>query len=134
MNFFFLYSATSGFSKRLQIDNWRQTWDFTYLRSRFTFHRFLKNWDSHSWPKILYSQQSRKLKKVLAKKLVKSNKSIIFLKWICIFSSFKLFPSSKIDFWPFLKLQNMEFGIKNFSWNLIISFHSRPEKLKKFRI
>ena len=26
----------------------------------------------------------------------------------------KLFPSSKIDFWPFLKLQNMEFGQKNF--------------------
>ena len=28
--------------------------------------------------------------------------------------SFKLFPSSKIDFWPFLKLQKMEFGKKIF--------------------
>ena len=25
---------------------------------------------------------------------------------------FKLFPCSKIDFWPFLKLQKMEFGQK----------------------
>ena len=32
----------------------------------------------------------------------------------CIFGSFKLFPSSKIDFWPFLKLQKMEFGQKKF--------------------
>ena len=28
--------------------------------------------------------------------------------------SFKLFSSSKIVFWPFLKLQKMEFGEKNF--------------------
>ena len=27
---------------------------------------------------------------------------------------FKLFPSSKVDFWPFLKLQKMEFGQKKF--------------------
>ena len=26
------------------------------------------------------------------------------------FCSFKLFPSSKIDFWPFLKLQKTDFG------------------------
>ena len=32
--------------------------------------------------------------------------------WNCIFGSFKLFPSSKIDFWPFLKLQKMEFDQK----------------------
>ena len=30
--------------------------------------------------------------------------------WNCISGSFKLFPSSKIEFWPFLKLQKMEFG------------------------
>ena len=35
-----------------------------------------------------------------------------FFSWNCIFGSFKLFPSSKIDFWPFLKLQKMEFGQK----------------------
>ena len=52
-------------------------------------------------------QRARKFKKVQAKKLVKSNKSIF--SWNCIFSSF---PSSKIDFWPFLKLQKMEFGQK----------------------
>ena len=33
---------------------------------------------------------------------------------IAILDSFKLFPSSKIDFWPFLKLQKMEFGQKNY--------------------
>ena len=37
-----------------------------------------------------------------------------FFSWNCIFGSFKLFSSSKIDFWPFLKLQKMEFGQKNF--------------------
>ena len=37
----------------------------------------------------------------------------IFL-WNCISGSFKLFPSSKIDFWSFLKLQKMEFGQKKF--------------------
>ena len=26
-----------------------------------------------------------------------------------------VFPNSKIDFWPFLKLQKMEFGQNNFS-------------------
>ena len=30
----------------------------------------------------------------------------------CIFGSFKHFPSSKIDFWPFLKLQKMDFSFK----------------------
>ena len=34
---------------------------------------------------------------------------------IAFFGSFKLFPSSSIDFWPFLKLQKMDFGQKNFS-------------------
>ena len=48
------------------------------------------------------------------KKLVKSNKSFFFLRENCISGSFNLFPSSKIDFWPFLKLQKMEFGQKNF--------------------
>ena len=37
--------------------------------------------------------------------------------WNCISGSFKLFLSSKIDFWPFLKLQKMEFGQTKFSWN-----------------
>ena len=46
-----------------------------------------------------------------------------FSPWNCIFGSFKLFPSSKIDFWPFLKLQKMEFGQKNFLWNWFIWFH-----------
>ena len=39
-------------------------------------------------------------------------KKIFFLNYI--FGSFKLFPSSKIDFWPFLKVQKMEFGPKIF--------------------
>ena len=40
-------------------------------------------------------QWARKLKKVEAKNL-----------WNCIFDSFKLFPSSKIDFWPFKIAKN----------------------------
>ena len=43
--------------------------------------------------------------------------------WNCIFGSFKLFPHSKIDFWPFLKLQKMEFGQKKNLWNWFIWFH-----------
>ena len=35
----------------------------------------------------------------------------------CIFGGFKLFPSSKIDFWPFLKLQK--------KWNLVKKFFFR---------
>ena len=49
----------------------------------------------------------------VTKKLVKSNKSNLFL-WNCISGSFELFPSSKIDFWPVLELQKMELGQKNF--------------------
>ena len=52
----------------------------------------------------------RKFEKVQAKKLVKSN---------CNSGSFKLFPTSKIDFWLFLKLQKMDFGQKNFFLRLI---------------
>ena len=37
--------------------------------------------------------------------------------WNCIFGNFKLFPSSKIEFWPFLKLHKMDFGHKKNSWN-----------------
>ena len=43
--------------------------------------------------------------------------------WNCIFGSFKLFPSSKIAFWPFLKLQKIEFGEQKISWNWFIWFH-----------
>ena len=43
--------------------------------------------------------------------------------WNYIFGSFKLFPSSKIEFLPFLKLQKMEFDLKIFSWNWFIWFH-----------
>ena len=51
------------------------------------------------------------------KKLVKSNKSKTF-SWNAFLALLKkLFSSSKIDFWPFLKLQKMEFGQNIFSWN-----------------
>ena len=44
---------------------------------------------------------------------MKSNESkkIFFVK-LHFWQLYKLFPSSKIDFWPFLKLQKMEFGQK----------------------
>ena len=57
------------------------------------------------------NQYARKLKSPDQKNLVKSNKSI---SRNCIFGSFKLFPSSKIDFRPFLKSQKMDFGPKIF--------------------
>ena len=60
------------------------------------------------------------LKKVQTKKIVKSNKTIF--SWNCIFGSFKLFPSSKMDFWQFLKLQKMNLVKKNFM-KLIYWFH-----------
>ena len=41
-----------------------------------------------------------------------------FFSWNFIFVSLKLFPSTKIDFWPFLKLQKVEFDKKK-SWNCI---------------
>ena len=69
---------------------------------------------------ILYmAQWARKLKKVQAKKTreIKHYQKNIFVKMH--FWQFKLFPSSKIDFWPFLKLQKMEFGRKIFFVKLI---------------
>ena len=42
--------------------------------------------------------------------------------WNCIFSSFKLFPSSKIDFWPFLKLQKIEFWQKKIIKLIFMNF------------
>jgi len=53
----------------------------------------------------------QKIKKVRTKKLIKSNKSISQKYFFGIFS-FKLFLSSKIDFWLFLKLQKMDFIVK----------------------
>ena len=47
-------------------------------------------------------------------------KEINFFSWNCIFGSF---PSSKIDFWPILKLQKMKFVQRNYSWNWFIWFH-----------
>ena len=37
-----------------------------------------------------------------------------FFKFSWKIFSFKLFPSSKIDFWPYLKWQKMDFGQKIF--------------------
>ena len=54
------------------------------------------------------------LKKVQAKKLVKSNKSIFFFREIAFVADLNFFPSSKIDFWTFLKLQ------KNGIWSKIL--------------
>ena len=63
------------------------------------------------------TQRDKRFKKVQAKKLMKSN----FFSWNCISGNFKLFPSSKIDFWPFMKLQKIKFGQK-ISWNWFIWF------------
>ena len=47
------------------------------------------------------------------KKLKNSLNQKDFL-WNCSFDGFKFFPTWKIDFWPFLKLQKMEFGQEKF--------------------
>ena len=69
------------------------------------------------------SQQARKFKKVQAKKLKNQfHEKNFFFQWKvsknkfvkCIFDSFILFPSSKIIFWPFWKLQKMDFGETKF--------------------
>ena len=52
-------------------------------------------------------------KKVPAKELMKSNKSIFFPE-IAFLAVLKIFPSSKTDFWPFWKLPKIEFGQKKF--------------------
>ena len=83
----------------------------TAISLNCTFFRVLDHW-------FTASQWARKVNKVQAKKLVKSNKSKK------ISGSFKLFSSSKINFWSFLKLQKMEFGQKN-SWNQINQFHEK---------
>ena len=40
-----------------------------------------------------------------------------FFREIAILAVLNFFPSSKIDFWPILKWQKMEFGQNKISWN-----------------
>ena len=77
----------------------------------------LKKFSRENTTALKNTQLARKFKKVQAKKLVKS----IFLS-NCIFGSFELFPSSKIDFWPFLKLQKMEIDLFDFTSFLAWTF------------
>ena len=58
-----------------------------------------------------FNKKKMCVQKVQAKKFVKSKTNFVN----CIFDSFKLFPRSKIDFWPFLKLQKMHFVQKKIS-------------------
>ena len=62
----------------------------------------------------------RKFKKVQAKKLVKSSKSIFF-SWNCIFGSFSQFKNWFLAIFEIAKKWNL--GKKNFSWNWFIWFH-----------
>ena len=56
------------------------------------------------------AQRARKSKKVQAKKLVK-----FFFREIAFLAVLNFFPVSSIVFWPYLKLQKMEFGKKKIS-------------------
>ena len=56
----------------------------------------------HSGPKNLKNTRENKY-------INKKYSEIAFLAVV------NFFPTSKIDFWPFLKLQKMEFGQKNYS-------------------
>ena len=70
-------------------------------------------------------QWDRKLKKVQAKKLVKSYKSKKIFRQIAFLAVLKHFPSSKYYFWLYLKLQKMELGQKQFrEIDLVFDFTS----------
>ena len=58
---------------------------------------------------LMLQSRPENLKNSRPKKLVKSNKSNKIFREIAFLS---VFPIPKIDFWPFLKLQKMEFGEK----------------------
>ena len=58
---------------------------------------------------LIMSQWAKKVKKVQSKNLVKSNKSKNLFCEIASLAVLNFFPSSKFDFWPFLKRQKMEF-------------------------
>ena len=68
----------------------------------------------------IYHSAGQKIKKVQAKKFVKSNKSKNLFSWNCIFGSF---PSSKIDFWPFLKFAKNGIWSKKLFVKWIYLFH-----------
>ena len=91
-------------------------WFSLYSNSVFIIVLLKFTWIDHS-----ITQRARKFKKVQAKKLVKSNIVKKNFSSNCIFGSFKLFPSSKIDFWPFLKSQKMKF-CPNFFFVKLIYF------------
>jgi len=60
---------------------------------------------------MMSAQWARKFKKVQAKKLMNSNKTKREIAFLVILKTFS--PCiSKIDFWPFLKSQKVDFGQK----------------------
>ena len=61
------------------------------------------------WCCSLSCTAGQKIKKKSRQKNSWNQINQIFFSWNCIFGSF---PSSKIDFWPFLKSQKMEFAQK----------------------
>ena len=74
--------------------------------------------NSQSW--IFFHSRPENLEKSRQKTREKKN----IFSWNCISGRFKLFSSSKIDFWSFWKLQKMKFGQKIFSWNFFFDFPS----------
>ena len=95
------------------------------------------------WPKSIFLQFQKWPAKIdfwTGKKFLKLPKMLQFheTKFLYIFHEnslsrkFKHFPSSKIDFWPFLKVQKMDFGQKNFLWNWFLFFIWFWWKTKKF--
>ena len=60
------------------------------------------------------NQLASKFKKVQVKK---TREIKYFFREIAILAVLNFFPSSKIDFWPILKWQKMEFGQNKISWN-----------------
>ena len=63
-----------------------------------------KSWQKNSWNQILVNQKK-------------------FFREIAFLAVLNFFPSSKIDFLPFLKLQKVEFGQNKISWYWFIWFH-----------
>ena len=73
-------------------------WGF-HIVAQLYYTNYVKLQDLFKFSNALHSGPENS-KKSRQKKIMKSNKSKIVL-WNCIFGSFKLFPSSKSDFWPF---------------------------------